>query len=142
MRLTKRQARYIWYCIGEHGGYAENRDEWLENCGISDGVNTGYAYTVTGFNPTTDEDGDPCVMVVCKTESDRRVDVPSNCLTHERPQIDSWELLEEDATIAPAAYCHDRGLTCACDPDPDAATYVEAMTRDLVRRARALAGDA
>ena len=36
MRLTKRQARYIWYCICEHGGYAENRDEWLENCGISE----------------------------------------------------------------------------------------------------------
>ena len=58
-------------------------------------------------------------------------------LTHERPE--SWERLEEDATIAPAAYCHDRGLPCACDPDPDAATYVEAMARDLVRRARALA---
>ena len=62
---------------------------------------------------------------------------PRKTLTHERP--DSWERLEKDATIAPAAYCHDRGLPCACDPDPDAATYVEAMARDLVRRARVLA---
>ena len=61
-------------------------------------------------------------------------------LTHERP--DSWERLEEDATLAPAAYCHDMGLACACDPDPDAATYIEAMALDLVRRAKALAGDA
>ena len=59
---------------------------------------------------------------------------------HERP--DSWERLEEDATLAPAAYCHDMGLACACDPDPDAATYIEAMARDIVRRAKALAGGA
>ena len=58
-------------------------------------------------------------------------------LTHERPE--SWERLEDDATLAPAAYCNDRGLACVCDPDPDAATYVEAMARDLVRRAKALA---
>lgn len=62
--------------------------------------------------------------------------IPSE-LYHELP--DSWERLEDDATLVPAAYCHDRGLACACDPDPDAATYIEAMSRDLVRRARALA---
>ena len=101
------------------------------------GVNTGYAYTVTGFNPTTDEDGDPCVMVVCKTESDRRVDVPSNCLTHERPQIDSWELLEEDAAKNPFDYCKDVGHRLnTCE---NAEAY---KARDIVRRAKALAGDA
>ena len=63
--------------------------------------------------------------------------VQSDQLTHERP--DSWERLEEDATIRPSAYCHDRGLPCDGDPDPDAATYVEAMARDIVRRAKKLA---
>ena len=63
--------------------------------------------------------------------------IDPSLLTHERP--DSWERLEEDATLRPSAYCHDRCLPCAADPDPDAATYVEAMARDIVRRAKALA---
>lgn len=98
------------------------------------GVNTGYAYTVTGFNPTTDEDGDPCVMVVCKTESDRRVDVPSNCLTHERPQIDSWERLEQDAGKNPFDYCRDVGHRL--DTCENSEAY---KARDLVRRCKELA---
>ena len=53
------------------------------------GVNGGCKYTVAGFNPTTDEDGDPCVMVVCKNESECRCDIPSNCLTHQRPVLDA-----------------------------------------------------
>ena len=66
--------------------------------------------------------------------------VPS-LLTHERP--DSWERLEDDATIAPVSYCVDRCLPCCevrqGDPEPDLADFTEAMARDLVRRARALA---
>lgn len=88
------------------------------------GVNTGYEYTVAGFNPTTDEDGDPCVMVVCKTESDCRADIPSNCLTHERP--DSWERIERDAKDIDETIESEWGGDCT-----DA--------RDLVRRCRALA---
>ena len=67
----------------------------------------------------------------------RLADCSVDYLTHERP--DSWKRLEDDATLAPVAYCHDRDLACACDPDPDAATYIEAMASDLVRRAKALA---
>ena len=67
--------------------------------------------------------------------------VRSDHLTHERP--DSWERLEEDATIAPVSYCVGRGLPCCevreGDPEPDLADFTEAMARDIVRRAKALA---
>ena len=60
-------------------------------------------------------------------------------LTHERP--DSWERLEDDATISPEAYCVKRGIDFS---DVDGQHRVldevtELMARDLVRRARALA---
>ena len=57
-------------------------------------------------------------------------------LTHERP--DSWERLEEDATIYPRDYCSEHGLYI--DPyDCDAAPATEKFARDLVRRAKKLA---
>ena len=57
-------------------------------------------------------------------------------LIHERP--DSWERLEEDATIDPRAYCSKHRLYI--DPyDGDSAPATEKFARDLVRRARALA---
>ena len=59
-------------------------------------------------------------------------------LTHERPEIDSWERLEEDATRPPRDYCG-MLLNWAIDPGQDDAHYIEGMAEDLVRRCRALA---
>ena len=91
----------------------------------------GDRFEVNGFS----DDGFVVCWDVDRCEAD--IEIKPSQLTHERPE--SWERLEDDATLAPASYCHDRGLAYARDPDPDAATYVEAMARDLVRRARALA---
>ena len=61
-------------------------------------------------------------------------------LTHERP--DSWERLEEDATVSPETYCVRRGIDMA---DVDGTHLVlddvtEWMACDLVRRAKKLSG--
>lgn len=57
-------------------------------------------------------------------------------LTHERP--DSWERLEEDVASAscPDVYCANHHI------DASDASYEWAMARDIVRRAKKLAGDA
>ena len=57
-------------------------------------------------------------------------------LTHERP--DSWERLEEDVAGAscPDVYCANHRI------DASDTSYEWAMARDIVRRARALAGEA
>ncbi len=60
-------------------------------------------------------------------------------LAHERPE--SWERLEEDATISPETYCVKRGIDFS---DVDGQHRVldevtERMARDLVRRAKELA---
>lgn len=34
--LTKRKARYIWYCINNHNGFAEDRGEWRYKLDISE----------------------------------------------------------------------------------------------------------
>ena len=59
-----------------------------------------------------------------------------NKLTHERPEIDSWERLEEDAKLPPLTYCTKRGIA---DMDATDADDTRVMARDLVRRCRALA---
>ena len=53
-------------------------------------------------------------------------------LTHERP--DSWERLEDDATLPAATYCERMGIEV-----DEGYSFVEPMARDLVRRAKALA---
>ena len=59
-------------------------------------------------------------------------------LTHERPAVDTWERLEEDATIDPRAYCSKHRLYI--DPyDGDSAPAIEKFARDIVRRAKRLA---
>ena len=64
------------------------------------------------------------------------VSAPARCFSHERP--DSWERLEDDATIDPRAYCSKHRLYI--DPyDGDSAPATEKFARDLVRRAKALA---
>lgn len=53
----------------------------------------------------------------------------------ERP--DSWERLEDDATMSPASYCEARGIA----PLPfSQIVNTSAMCLDIVRRAKALAG--
>lgn len=56
-------------------------------------------------------------------------------LTHERPE--SWERLEDDATLPAATYCERRGIVDDGGYSPE-----ELMARDIVRRAKALAGGA
>lgn len=51
-----------------------------------------------------------------------------------RPEADSWERIEDDATKQPYSYCVERGL------DDDALPTNEKFARDLVRRCKALAG--
>lgn len=36
MKLTKRRANYIWYCINSHNGFVEDRGEWRYNLDISE----------------------------------------------------------------------------------------------------------
>ena len=59
-------------------------------------------------------------------------------ITHEQP--DTWERIEEDATLSPWAYADRRGIEV---PDyrnePDIADVVEPVLADVVRRCRALA---
>ena len=78
-----------------------------------------------GCSDGTEAFGTPVIFNYCPSE-----------LTHERP--DSWERLEEDATIDPRSYCSKHRLYI--DPyDGDSAPATEKFARDLVRRARALA---
>ena len=95
---------------------------------------TGDRFEVNGFS----DDG----FVVCwdldKCEAD--IEIKPSQLTHERPVADTWERLEDDATISPEAYCVKRGIDFS---DVDGQHRVldevtERMARDLVRRARAL----
>ena len=98
-------------------------------------VDSGTEYEVVGIH--TDEDSPVRVMRTDDTHL-AKATKPSQ-LTHERP--DSWERLEEDATISPDAYCVKRGIDFS---DVDGRHRVldevtERMARDLVRRAKALA---
>ena len=52
-----------------------------------------------------------------------------------RPEIDSWERLEEDAKLPPLTYCIKRGIA---DMDATDADNARVMATDLVRRAKAL----
>ena len=87
-------------------------------------VKTGERYVVSAFSGG-------CVNV-----SDGRgggLQLLPSQLTHERP--DSWERLEEDANKNPFDYCKDVGHRL--DTCENSEAY---KARDLVRRARALAG--
>lgn len=59
-------------------------------------------------------------------------------LTHERPEIDSWERLEDDASKSSCEYFEQSHGCGSCPKYPSSCGYDKA--RDLVRRARALAG--
>lgn len=60
-------------------------------------------------------------------------DVKVHYLTHQRPE--SWGSLEDDATLPAATYCERMGIEVE-----EGCSFVEPMARDLVRRAKALAG--
>ena len=66
-------------------------------------------------------------------------------LTHERPETDSWERLEEDAKKRTCEYFGHGSASCDGCPNESASTGDEceaAMARDIVRRAKKLAGEA
>lgn len=98
-----------------------------------------------------EEDGETIVKVSRVSGPTNWSECRSLSLTHECP--DTWERLEEDCAKSDIDYCAERGLL---DPSCDAVegdessrhctdcgcTCGEKMARDLVRRARALAGDA
>ena len=87
-------------------------------------IEDGRKVEVTGIY------GDGAVAIV---DSDGLITVRTSgeCLSHERP--DSWEQLEEDAKLIPSNYVEKCGLACLVTRN------FETMTRDLVRRAKALA---
>lgn len=61
--------------------------------------------------------------------------------THTKPEIDTWQRIEEDATLSPEVYCHRNGIDISRKDGTEIflADTVEPMARDLVRRCRALA---
>lgn len=73
-------------------------------------------------------------------ESGERVKRPKPApLAHTKPEpSDSWEQLEDDATMPPEAYCVGNGLYNQLN-ELDDFSAVELFARDLVRRAKALA---
>ena len=89
---------------------------------------TGDRFEVNGSS----DDG----FVVCwdldRCEAD--IEIKPSQLIHERPDI--WERLEEDVANAscPDVYCANRHI------DASDTSYEWAMARDIVRRAKALAG--
>lgn len=93
-------------------------------------INTGNELVVDSFGKNVIEthhpDGRPVTII------SRR------CLTHTRP--DSWERLEEDAGKQPYAYCADRGLYKEGDEYTPYVPTSELFARDIVRRAKRLAG--
>lgn len=92
-------------------------------------IESGIEYEVVGIH--TDEDSPVRVM---RTDGSHlaKAAKPST-LTHQRP--DSWERLEDDAGKNPFDYCKDVGHRL--DTCENSEAY---KARDLVRRARALAG--
>lgn len=73
--------------------------------------------------------------VRCFDGAKRRTFSPT-FLTHTRP--DSWERLEDDATMSPWSYCDKYGLVVDRS-DGELAPTNEAFAIDLIRRAKALA---
>lgn len=64
---------------------------------------------------------------------------PPEKLTHTKPERDSWEQLEKDAAMQPYAYCVGHGLY-GWDDEGGTTPTNELFARDLVRRAKELAG--
>lgn len=89
-------------------------------------VDSGTRYTVEKI---TDE----LIPVKCRSEMGSTVSLHPSQLTHERPE--SWQRLEDDATMPATAYCKRMWIADDGGYSPE-----ELMARDLVRRAKKLAG--
>ena len=74
-------------------------------------------------------------MIHLKSGADHLLQRKPSQLTHERPVADTWERLEDDATVSSATYCERMGIV-----DDGGYSPGELMARDLVRRAKKLAG--
>ena len=101
---------------------------------------TGDRFEVNGFS----DDGFVVCWDVDRCEAD--IEIKPDQLTHERPVVDTWERLEEDAKKLTCDYFgHDGGETCeTCpgymDSTPQGGRGCRyAQMADLVRRAKALA---
>ena len=104
-------------------------------------VKYGTEYRVGEIRDTTDDDDEPCKIIGCSNDELHIYCAyfPPDKLTHTKPEIDTWERLEEDACKGVCDYFH--AYKC------DECEHVEGgccknMARDLVRRAKALAGGA
>ena len=93
---------------------------------------SGDRFTITSIDA---EKGWPHVSKDGKEENSFPIMNAGRKLTHERP--DSWERLEDDATLPAATYCERMGIEVEVG-----FSFVEPMARDLVRRAKTLAGGA
>lgn len=62
-------------------------------------------------------------------------------LTHTKPEPDTWERIEDDATLSPEVYCHRNGIDISQKDGTEIflADTVGPMARDLVRRCREVA---
>lgn len=94
---------------------------------------TGHAYKVVGIRVG---DGDPLTptVVTCDVGDGTSEHFLPSQLTHQRPEVDSWSRLEEDAKLSLCEY-NLRHKPAA----GDGTTLGEDVRVDLVRRCRALA---
>ena len=76
------------------------------------------------------ETGEP--LILC--DDDDAIPIPATCVTHTKPEIDTWERIEKDAEKNPFDYCSDVGHRL--DTCENSEAY---KARDIVRRAKKLA---
>ena len=99
---------------------------------------TGDRFEVNGFS----DDGFVVCWDVDKCEAD--IEIKPSQLTHERPVVDTWERLEEDAGKRTCEYFGQFSYSTSCDGCPQEGFVQKddcraAKAADLVRRAKALA---
>lgn len=93
----------------------------------------GRELRVIGFDDM--QDGETVLIVEYAAEPTKLGEVRSLSLTHVQP--DSWERLENDATMSPWSYCDRYGLVVDRS-DGEFAPTNETFALDLIRRAKAL----
>ena len=106
---------------------------WRSRSETRCGTRTETMLIVDGFGGI--EDGETIVNVHIIRGATQWSAVRSLSLTHTRP--DSWERLEEDATMSPWSYCDRYGLVVDRS-DGEFAPTNETFALDLIRRAKAL----
>lgn len=102
----------------------------------------------TVYNKVT---GEPGAVIVVDNDGQQFATVKSHdrgnwcdplCFTHTKPELsDTWQRIEEDATLSPEVYCHRNGIDISQKDGTEIflADTVEPMARDLVRRCREVA---